>query len=60
MIKDFSYKATFLLLSWPPNDSHPLSQESPAVTSLFHFIIVELKAEQLLTLQTHILTLLDF
>jgi hypothetical protein len=52
MIKDFSYKAAFLLLSWPPNDSHPLSQESVAVTSLFHFIIVALKAEQLLTLQT--------
>jgi hypothetical protein len=52
MIKDFSYKAAFLFLSWPPNDSHPLSQESPAVTTLFHFTIVALKEEQLLTLQT--------
>jgi len=46
MNKDFSYKAAFLLLSWPPKDSYPLSQESPAITSLFHFTTVVLKTEQ--------------
>jgi hypothetical protein len=51
MNKYFSYKAALLLISWPSNDSHPLSQESPAMTSLFHFTTVALKAEQLLTLQ---------
>jgi len=51
MNKDFSYKAAFLLLSWPPKDSHPLSQESPAMTSLFHFTIFVPKAEQPLTPQ---------